>query len=846
VKNKSLQILKVSIVAVVFVCILVFAFLVFYFNKKNTESVYEVGSIYMEEMSEHISSHFNSSVNRWIRLLEEIEENVDEVDGEKSHEAMLKALENNGRARDFKSLGLCSEDGTIELIYGDGIAPLATEPFLEAVKTDGRRIGRAVNASGEEMVSIGLPASYTMSDGKKSVALIGTLAKSDLTEILNPDRADSLVFSVVICNTGDILIQNGDVTEDNYFDRIRTRFKPYGKDSVEDYVSELERAIETGESYTDVFYIGDELRYMYFASLPYSNWNLITIMPDGFLRETINENNTSLTVTSLACCGIVIILLLIVFVHYFKMSTRQLKEVERARQAAINASKAKSEFLSNMSHDIRTPMNAIVGMTAIAASDVDDKRQVQNCLKKISLSSKHMLGLINDILDMSKIESGKLTLNVEMVSLREVMDSIVSVVQPQLKAKKQKFDVFISDISVENVYCDSVRLDQIILNLMSNAIKFTPEGGSVSICLNEEDSPRGEDYIRVHLRVKDNGIGMSPEFVDKIFDSFTREDSARVYKTEGTGLGMAITKYIVDAMEGSIDVQSEQGKGTEFRVTLDLERAAAQEENMELPKVSVLLVDDDVRLCKSAVALLGEMGVNAEYTIDGETALRIVEDRHRRHKDFQIILLDWKMPGIDGIETARRVRRIMGETVPILLISAYDWSEVESEARVAGIDSFISKPLFKSTLYYGLKPFTDSDESVRNADAATVDLKGKHIIVAEDNDINWEIALALLSAYGPEIERAENGSVCVEKFKQSREGYYSAILMDIRMPVMTGYEATEAIRSLKRGDNDIPIIAMTADAFSEDIDRCIKCGMNAHIAKPIDVEEIVKVLARYL
>jgi signal transduction histidine kinase/CheY-like chemotaxis protein len=615
---------------------------------------------------------------------------------------------------------------------------------------------------------------------------------------------------------------------------------------VEDYVSELERAIETGESYTDVFYIGDELRYMYFASLPYSNWNLITIMPDGFLRETINENNTSLTVTSLACCGIVIILLLIVFVHYFKMSTRQLKEVERARQAAINASKAKSEFLSNMSHDIRTPMNAIVGMTAIAASDVDDKRQVQNCLKKISLSSKHMLGLINDILDMSKIESGKLTLNVEMVSLREVMDSIVSVVQPQLKAKKQKFDVFISDISVENVYCDSVRLDQIILNLMSNAIKFTPEGGSVSICLNEEDSPRGEDYIRVHLRVKDNGIGMSPEFVDKIFDSFTREDSARVYKTEGTGLGMAITKYIVDAMEGSIDVQSEQGKGTEFRVTLDLERAAAQEENMELPKVSVLLVDDDVRLCKSAVALLGEMGVNAEYTIDGETALRIVEDRHRRHKDFQIILLDWKMPGIDGIETARRVRRIMGETVPILLISAYDWSEVESEARVAGIDSFISKPLFKSTLYYGLKPFTDSDESVRNADAATVDLKGKHIIVAEDNDINWEIALALLSAYGPEIERAENGSVCVEKFKQSREGYYSAILMDIRMPVMTGYEATEAIRSLKRGDNDIPIIAMTADAFSEDIDRCIKCGMNAHIAKPIDVEEIVKVLARYL
>jgi signal transduction histidine kinase/DNA-binding response OmpR family regulator len=800
----------------------------------------------MEEMSEHISSHFNSSVNRWIRLLEEIEENVDEGDVENGHEAMLKALENNGRARDFKSLGLCSEDGTIELIYGDGIVPFATEPFLEAVKTDGRRIGRVMNASGEEMVSIGLPADYTMSDGKKSVALIGTLAKTDLAEILNPDRADSLVFSVVICNTGDILIQNGDVTEDNYFDRIRTRFKPYGKDSVEDYVAELERAIETGESYTDVFYIGNEMRYMYFASLPYSNWNLITIMPDGFLRETINENNTSLTVTTLACCGIVLVLLLIVFVYYFRMSTRQLKEVEKARQAAINANKAKSEFLSNMSHDIRTPMNAIVGMTAIAAADVDDKRQVQSCLKKIALSGKHMLGLINDILDMSKIESGKLTLNIEQVSLREVMDSIVSVVQPQLKAKKQRFDAFITDITVEDVYCDSVRLDQIILNLMSNAIKFTPEGGSISIGLTEEASPKGEDYIRVHLKVKDTGIGMAPEFVDKIFDSFTREDSARVYKTEGTGLGMAITKYIVDAMEGTIEVHSEQGKGTEFHVALDLERALAQEEEMLLPEVSLLLIDDDVRLCKSAVASLEEMGVNAEYTIDGETALRIVEDRHRRHKDFKIILVDWKMPGIDGIETARRIRRLMGETVPILLISAYDWSESEAEARTAGINGFISKPLFKSTLYHGIKPFVSADKASDAYGETEVDLKGKHIIVAEDNDLNWEIANALLSAYGPELERAENGGICVEKFKQSEVGYYSAILMDIRMPVMTGYEATEAIRSLDRGDNDIPIIAMTADAFSEDIDKCINCGMNAHIAKPIDVHEIVKTLARYL
>jgi signal transduction histidine kinase len=590
-KNKSLQIFKVSIVAVVFVCILVFAFLVFCFSKKNTESVYEVGSIYMEEMSEHISSHFKSSVNRWIRLLEEIENTVDD-EGSDNADAVHKALENNGKARDFKALGLCSDDGTIELIYGDGIAPMDTEAFSEAVKRDGRRVGRALNSAGNEIVAIGLPATYPMSDGRKSAVLIGTLSMDDLKEVLNPDTKDSLVFSVVICNQGDILIQNGDVTEDNYFDRIRTRFKPYNKSSVEDYVDELQQAMETRQCFTDVFYIGDEMRYMYYAPLPYSNWNLITIMPDGFLRETINHNNAGLAASAIGCCVIVLILLIAVFLYYLRLLRNQLTALEEARQTAIKASRAKSDFLSNMSHDIRTPMNAIVGMTAIAMGSIDDKQQVQSCLKNISLSGRYLLGLINDILDMSKIESGKLTLNMEMVSLRDAMNNIVSVVQPQIKAKKQSFDVLISNITVENVYCDSVRLDQIILNLMSNAIKFTPEEGSIKICLTEDNSPLGDDRIRVHIKVEDTGIGMSAEFVDKIFDSFTREDKKRVHKTEGTGLGMAITKYIVDAMNGTIEVQSEQGKGTKFHVILDLEKAVESDEDMVLPPLNMLLVDD--------------------------------------------------------------------------------------------------------------------------------------------------------------------------------------------------------------------------------------------------------------
>ena len=326
-----------------------------------------------------------------------------------------------------------------------------------------------------------------------------------------------------------------------------------------------------------------------------------------------------------------------------------MKELEEARRAAEEASKSKSEFLSNMSHDIRTPMNAIVGMTSIAAAHIDDPQQVQNCLKKITLSSKHLLGLINDVLDMSKIESGKMTLNVELVSLREVMDSIVTIVQPQVKAKHQNFNISIYNIMSENVHCDSVRLNQIMLNLLSNAIKFTPEGGSIEVVLHEEKSPRGEDHVRIRIHVKDTGIGMSEEFSQHIFESFTREDSKRVHKIEGTGLGMAITKYIVDAMGGEITVISQQGVGTEFQVILDLERAEERMEDMILPDWIMLVVDDDRQLCESTVESLRSIGIRAEWVLDGEDAVQMAAQHHKDHMDYHVILLDWKLPDMDGI-----------------------------------------------------------------------------------------------------------------------------------------------------------------------------------------------------
>ena len=545
-------------------------------------------------------------------------------------------------------------------------------------------------------------------------------------------------------------------------------------------------------------------------------------------------------------CAVVLMALLLVFYKYISLTKEHLQELEEARRDAVHANKAKSEFLSNMSHDIRTPMNAIVGMTAIATANIDNRQQVLNCLKKITLSSKHLLGLINDVLDMSKIESGKMTLNIDQVSLREIMEGIVSIVQPQAKAKGQQFDVHIQNITVENVCCDSVRLNQVLLNFLSNAVKFTPEGGCIEVSLYEETSPKGDGYVRVHLRVKDNGIGMSPEFREKIFESFSREDSARVRKTQGTGLGMAITKYIVDAMGGTIEVSSEQGLGSEFHVTLDMEQALVQEMDMVLPDWSMLVVDDDEELCRTTADTLRSIGVAAEWTLDGESAVEMIQKKHDLHQGYQIILIDWKLPGMDGIETAREIRRRMGENLPILLISAYDWSEIETEAREAGISGFISKPLFKSSLFYGLRPYTQDHEEHREQKKKKSSIKGCRILLAEDNDLNWEIAEELLNEEGLVLERAENGKICVEKFEQSQEGFYDAVLMDIRMPVMNGYEAAEAIRAVGRRDADIPIIAMTADAFSEDIKKCLDCGMNAHISKPIDIADVMRILERYI
>ena len=693
----------------------------------------------------------------------------------------------------------------------------------------------------------GVDAAYPMHNGQRSTGLIAAVPLEYITDFLSLEDEGQLMYYHIIRPDGSFVIQNPNSELWYFFEQLQNQPDSAANESSSgNPVKALGAALKNHQEYAATLDVNGEERQVYGISLPYSEWYLVSVMPYSILDHVINNLDSQRMFMTLLSCASILIILTLIFLRYFSITRSQVHELEKARQAALEANKAKSEFLANMSHDIRTPMNAIVGMTAIATAHIDDRKQVRNCLRKITLSSKHLLGLINDVLDMSKIESGKLTLTTEQISLKEVVEGIVNIMQPQVKTKKQTFDIHVENIFTENVWCDGIRLSQVLLNLLSNATKYTPEGGSIQLSLSEEASPKGEGHVRIHIKVKDNGIGMSPDFLKRIYESYSRADGARIHKTEGAGLGMAITKYIVDAMEGTIDIQSEPDKGTEFLLMFDFEKAAAMEMDMVLPSWNMLVVDDDELLCKTAMEALKSIGIKAEWTLSGEKAIELVNQRHKKRDDYQIILLDWKLPGMNGIQVAKEIRRNLGDDVPILLISAYDWSEFEAEAREAGISGFISKPLFKSTLYHALRQYMDSETEHDQTSDQDINLSGRRILLAEDNELNWEVARELLSDLGVELDWAEDGRICVDKFQTSPQGYYDIILMDIRMPHMTGYEATQAIRGLDHPDAlSVPIIAMSADAFSDDIQHCLDCGMNAHIAKPIDIMELTRLLKRY-
>ena len=845
-KNTTTRFLIGSFIGLLSFSIIMFSLLGIYMSRKSEKAVYEIGEIYMSGMNKQMSRHFETVIKLRFDQAGGIVSVVSTDTDDK--ELLYEELIYRAQVRDFSYLALCSAEGDFQTLYGQAIQPLNPEPFVEALSQGEQRVAVGIDTAGNEVVLFGVDAAYPMSNGDRSTGLIAAVPLEYITDFLSLKDEGQLMYYHIIRPDGSFVIQNPNTELWNFFEQLQKQSdSPVSESSADNPVEKFSVALKKHEEYTDTLEVNGEERQIYGISLPYSEWYLVSVMPYSILDDTINSLSSQRMFMTLLSCASVLIILTAIFLRYFSITRSQMNELEKARQAALEANKAKSEFLANMSHDIRTPMNAIVGMTAIATAHIDDRKQVENCLRKITLSSKHLLGLINDVLDMSKIESGKLTLTTEQISLKEGVEGIVNIMQPQVKTKKQTFDIHVENIFTENVWCDGIRLNQVLLNLLSNATKYTPEGGSIQLSLSEEKSPKGENYVRIHINVRDNGIGMSPEFLKRIYESYSRADGTRIHKTEGAGLGMAITKYIVDAMEGTIEIQSEPDKGSEFLLTFDFEKADAMEIDMVLPAWNMLVVDDDELLCKTAMDALKSIGIKAEWTLSGEKAIELVIEHHKKREDYQIILLDWKLPGMNGIQAAREIRRNLGDEVPILLISAYDWSEFEAEAREAGISGFISKPLFKSTLYHALCQYMDVGTEHEQTLNQNIDLSGRRILLAEDNELNWEVAKELLSDLGVELDWAEDGRICLDKFQKSPEGYYDIILMDIRMPHMTGYEATQAIRGLAHPDAlSIPIIAMSADAFSDDIQHCLQCGMNAHIAKPIDVIELTRLLKRYL
>jgi two-component system sensor histidine kinase/response regulator len=525
--------------------------------------------------------------------------------------------------------------------------------------------------------------------------------------------------------------------------------------------------------------------------------------------------------------------------------------LSEAVRAAETANRAKSTFLSNMSHDIRTPMNAIIGFTTLAVSNIDDKKRVRDYLGKILSSSNHLLSLINDILDMSRIESGKIHLEETEVSLSDVLHDLKTIISGQIYAKQLDLYMDAMDVKDEDVYCDKTRLNQVLLNLLSNAVKFTPAGGTVSVRLKQFPGTVKDSGL-YEIRVKDNGIGMSTEFVKKIFSPFERERTSTVSRTQGTGLGMAITKNIVDMMGGTIEVQTEQGKGTEFIVRLPFRIHFKQhhtEKIAELEGLKALVVDDDFNTCDSVTKMLVRIGMRSEWTLSGKEAVLRARQSMELGDAFHAYIIDWRLPDMNGIEVTRQIRSL-GDDTPIIILTAYDWSDIEVEARAAGVTAFCSKPMFMSdirdTLMIAIGQMQAEAEDTSHL-AAGSDFRGRCILLVEDNELNSEITVEILNGYGCQVDTAVNGAEAVKKIKNSNPGDYDLVLMDVQMPVMNGYEATRQIRAL----NDpalagITILAMTANAFDEDKKKALECGMDGFLTKPIVIEELIGVLQKNL
>ena len=768
---------------------------------------------------------------------------------------------------DAKSLGLMDEAGN--LYSSNGVIKYNGEVFEASQAADGEFAIRynsenVILEASREYLVFGVPIDVVIG-GVRFTALTANLDVNTLKKEMKLDNYGGQGYSTVIDLRGNYVVNVSDkhsyLTYDNFFDELAGgTFE--GAASVADFRRQIARC-PVGDHVTVIYENEGESTVLVVTPLGLSDWFFITSVPASVFKT--QADNIMRVVGILIAAVALTIAAVFVFVIYSRRQAAELKNkaqieemntrlqeehaaLEDALGMAQSANRAKTTFLNSMSHDIRTPMNAILGFTALAVKHIDDKNAVVDYLGKIGQSGDHLMSLINDVLDMSRIESGKMTLNENPENLAEILKALRDIVQADITAKQQNFFIDAVDVTDENVICDKLRLNQVLLNILSNAIKYTQPGGSISLRIIETQKADQTGYAHFEFRVKDNGIGMSEEYQKTVFDPFTREKTSTVSGIQGTGLGMAITRNIVQMMGGEISVFSKLHEGSEFTVSLSFKTVEKNEAAVPLKQLTGLrsmVVDDDMNTCQSVSQMLRQIGMRAEWCMYGKEAVARTEEAVRLGDSFKVYVIDWMMPDMNGIEVARRIRRVVGDEVPIVILTAYDWADIEEEARDAGVTAFISKPLFRSDLHRTLaQACGETVRAEQTEESAKPVFTGKRVLLVEDNELNREIATEILSEAGLDVDTAEDGTVAVDKVSACEPGRYDLILMDIQMPIMDGYEATRAIRALPETFRArIPIVAMTANAFEEDRKKALEAGMVGHIAKPIDVDKLFETLS---
>ncbi len=846
-RDKSLT--ATGLVLVVLVLLLIFTYLQIYsvLKKRAVERLEEGANTVIEEITAKLERD-SSILNATARIISEANNfDVNET---------LGIMETTAPLLETMHVRVLLSDNRV--LSPDGYVTDASESeelsFMEEAPLGEHISNRMTGIGGKSKVLRHFVP--IVQDGQVAALLYGITELDVLHENLNIDNIYNSTASVYIIDT-----KTGDFILDTWHDELGNIYDPQfstgretkGEMSWSEY---MDRIMSLDSGYV-IFRTDntDGWEYMYFAPAKVNRWAIAVSVPE-------KEAFSSVYAVQRICFALGIVIMIVIVGYYQLIRNNAKKTMKQAVEQAVlseklqkaeAADRAKSVFLSNMSHDIRTPMNAIIGFATLAQANLDNRERMQEYLKKILSSSNHLLSLINDILDMSRIESGKLNIEEKECSISDIFRDMRNIIQTQMQSKQLNFYMDTIDVVDENIYCDKLHVNQVLLNLLSNAIKFTPSGGTVALTIRQKPrAPKG--YGSYEIRVKDTGIGMSEEFTKHIFEPFERERNSTASGIQGTGLGMAITKNIVDTMGGTIELHSEQGKGSEFIINLDFrlqEEPKTIEVVQKLQGLRALVVDDSFSTCDSVTKMLRQIGMRPEWVLHGKEAVLHARQAYELGDEYHAYIVDWYLPDLSGLEVVRQIRSIVGDSAPIIIVTAYDWSAFEDEAREAGATAFCHKPIFLSELRDIL--ISASGDQKKEADEedpipdVMEQLKGARFLLTEDNELNREIAEEILTDSGFLVDTAEDGTIAVEKVKNSPPGYYSLVLMDIQMPIMNGYEAAKAIRGLENPYlAGIPIIAMTANAFDEDRQRALECGMNAHVAKPIDVKKLLDVITEIL